>query len=183
MLVSSFVAGVLILAGLAPQNLSACKLVAPIGAAYNATISDPFRQPRCDRCAGNRGIDYATQPGTPIVAGASGIVSYFGVVANKKYLVIRTAAGRRLTYGSISTSDLRIGDFVVAGQIIATTTTTLYFGVRESRGGNSAGAIATSDIYVDPAKYLAQNTDDLRHAVLISGIDSGSKSVDLDSSC
>ncbi|MCX6536263.1 MAG: peptidoglycan DD-metalloendopeptidase family protein [Actinobacteria bacterium] len=152
---------VLILAGLTPQNLSSCKLLAPISVVYKATISDPFRQPICDRCAGNRGIEYTTQPGTPISAGASGVVSFSGVVANKKYLVIRTAAGRRLTYGSILNSDLHIGNSVVVGQIIGTTSNMLYFGVRESS--------ALGDIYVDPAKFLNQNNQISSRAVLVSG--------------
>ncbi|MEI8022675.1 MAG: peptidoglycan DD-metalloendopeptidase family protein [Actinomycetota bacterium] len=166
---------VLILAGLSPQNLSSCKLLAPISVVYKATISDPFRQPICDRCAGNRGIEYTTQPGTPISAGASGVVSFSGVVANKKYLVIRTAAGRRLTYGSILNSDLRIGNSVVAGQIIGTTSNMLYFGVRESS--------ALGDIYVDPAKYLTQNNQLLSRAVLVSGASLRSEQVDRDSAC
>ena len=166
---------VLILAGLSPQNLSSCKLLAPISFGYIATINDPFRQPICDRCAGNRGIEYTTQPGTPISAGASGVVSFSGVVANKKYLVIRTAAGRRLTYGSILNSDLRIGNSVVAGQIIGTTSNMLYFGVRESS--------ALGDIYVDPAKYLTQNNQLLSRAVLVSGASLRSEQVDRDSAC
>jgi len=169
------VSSVLILAGLSPQNLSSCKLLAPISVVYKATISDPFRQPICDRCAGNRGIEYTTQPGTPISAGASGVVSFSGVVANKKYLVIRTAAGRRLTYGSILNSDLRIGNSVVAGQIIGTTSNMLYFGVRESS--------ALGDIYVDPAKYLTQNNQLLSRAVLVSGASLRSEQVDRDSAC
>lgn len=177
MFFSGFVAGALILAGLAPQNLGACKLMAPISVAYKATISDPFRQPSCDRCAGNRGIEYKTQPGTPIIAGASGIVSFSGAVANKKYLVIKTAAGRRLTYGSILNSDLRIGNSVVAGQIIGTTSNMLFFGVRESVITNSR------DIYVDPAKYLDQNNQFLSRAVLVSGADTGFYSADLGSAC
>ena len=168
---------VLILAGLTPQNLGACKLVAPISVAYKATISDPFRQPSCDRCAGNRGIEYTPKPGTPIIAGASGVVSFLGVVANKKYLVIKTAAGRRLTYGSILNSDLRIGNSVVAGQIIGTTSNMLFFGVRESVITNSR------DIYVDPAKYLDQNNQFLSRAVLVSGADTGFFSADLGSAC
>jgi len=142
---------------------------------YKATISDPFRQPICDRCAGNRGIEYTTQPGTPISAGASGVVSFSGVVANKKYLVIRTAAGRRLTYGSILNSDLRIGNSVVVGQIIGTTSNMLYFGVRESS--------ALGDIYVDPAKFLNQNNQFLSRAVLVSGASLRSEQVDRDSAC
>lgn len=145
---------------------------------YKVTISDPFRQPSCDRCAGNRGIEYSTKPGTPIIAGASGVVSFSGVVANKKYLVIKTAAGRRLTYGSILTSDLRIGNSVVVGQIIGTTSNMLYFGLREST--------ALGDIYVDPAKYLNQNNQFLSRALLVSGASNGFELVglgDRDSAC
>ena len=170
--------GVAILAGLSPQNLSSCKLLAPISVGYKVTISDPFRQPSCDRCAGNRGIEYSTKPGTPIIAGASGVVSFSGVVANKKYLVIKTAAGRRLTYGSILTSDLRIGNSVVVGQIIGTTSNMLYFGLREST--------ALGDIYVDPAKYLNQNNQFLSRALLVSGASNGFELVglgDRDSAC
>ena len=145
---------------------------------YKVTISDPFRQPSCDRCAGNRGIEYSTKPGTPIIAGASGVVSFSGVVANKKYLVIKTAAGRRLTYGSILTSDLRIGNSVVVGQIIGTTSNMLYFGLREST--------ALGDIYVDTAKYLNQNNQFLSRALLVSGASNGFELVglgDRDSAC
>ena len=152
--------------------------MAPISANYKTIIIDPFRQPRCDRCAGNRGIEYKTQPGTPIIAGASGIVSFSGVVVNKKYLVIKTVAGRRLTYGSILNSDLRVGSSVVAGQIIGTTSNMLYFGVRESS--------ALGDIYVDPAKYLNQDNQFLSRAVLVSGASNGFDLVgsgDRDSAC
>ena len=169
---------VLILAGLSPQNLGSCKLLAPISVAHKATISDPFRKPSCDRCAGNRGIEYTTQPGTPIIAGASGVVSFSGVVASKKYLVIKTDAGKRLTYGSIMNSDLSIGNSVVAGQIIGTTSKMLYFGVRESS--------ALGDVYVDPAKYLNQNNQFLSRAVLISGASTSFDLVgpgDRDSAC
>ena len=163
------------MAGLSPQNLSSCKLLAPISLGYIATVSDPFRQPSCDQCAGNRGIEYSTKPGTPIIAGASGVVSYSGVVANKKYLVIKTPAGRRLTYGSIMNSDLRIGNSVAAGQIIATTSNMLYFGLRESR--------ALGGIYVDPAKYLTQINQFLSGAVLVSGASHRSEQVGGDSAC
>jgi murein DD-endopeptidase MepM/ murein hydrolase activator NlpD len=169
------VSSVLILAGLTPQNLGTCKLVAPISVAYKVTISDPFRQPSCDRCAGNRGIEYTTKPGTPIIAGASGVVSFSGVVANKKYLVIKTAAGRRLTYGSILTSDLRIGNSVVAGQIIGATSNMLYFGLRENS--------ALGDVYVDPAKYLNQNNQFSSRALLVSGATTSFEQVDRDSAC
>ena len=89
-----------------------------------------------------------------------------------------TAAGRRLTYGSILNSDLRIGNSVVAGQIIGTTSNMLYFGVRESS--------ASGDIYVDPAKFLNQNNQFSSRAVLISGASTSFDLVgrgDRDSAC
>ena len=72
-------------------------------------------------------------------------------------------------------SDLRIGNLVVAGQIIATTSNMLYFGVRESS--------ALGDIYVDPAKYLNQNNQFLSRAVLVSGASLRSEQVGGDSAC
>jgi len=99
------------------------------------------------------------------------------MVGGKRYLVIRTNAGRRLTYGSIANSTLRTGDDVLAEQIIGTTGSMLYFGVRE----NSIQGY----IYVDPAKYLSQNTQTLRRAVLVNGLSSqlAGPQASQDSSC
>jgi murein DD-endopeptidase MepM/ murein hydrolase activator NlpD len=88
------------------------------------------------------------------------------MVGGKRYLVIRTNAGRRLTYGSIANSTLRTGDDVLAGQIIGTTDSVLYFGVREK----SIQGYIYVDIYVDPAKYLSQNTRTSHRAVLVNGL-------------
>jgi len=99
------------------------------------------------------------------------------MVGGKRYLVIRTNAGRRLTYGSIANSRLRTGDDVLAGQIIGTTGSMLYFGVRE----NSIQGY----IYVDPAKYLSQNTRTSNRAILVNGLASqlDSQQTSQDSSC
>jgi murein DD-endopeptidase MepM/ murein hydrolase activator NlpD len=94
------------------------------------------------------------------------------MVGGKRYLVIRTNAGRRLTYGSIANSTLRTGDDVLAGQIIGTTGSMLYFGVRENSIQGYIYVDVYVDIYVDPAKYLSQNTQTLRRAVLVNGLSS-----------
>jgi len=167
-LISSFASIVLVLSTFAPAKFVSCVLVSPIATPHVASIIDPFRQPSCERCAGNRGIEYSTKIGTPIVASANGTISFYGMVGGKRYLVIRTNAGRRLTYGSIANSTLRTGDDVLAGQIIGTTSM-LYFGVRE----NSIQGY----IYVDPAKYLSQNTRTSNRAILVNGLASQ------DSSC
>ena len=172
-MISSFASAVLVLSTFAPAKFVSCVLVSPIATPHVASIIDPFRQPSCERCAGNRGIEYSTKIGTPIVASANGTISFYGMVGGKRYLVIRTNAGRRLTYGSIANSTLRTGDDVLASQIIGTTGSMLYFGVRESS--------IHVDIYVDPAKYLSQNTQTLRRAVLVNGL--SSQLTSQDSSC
>ena len=139
----------------------------PFGASVDARVVDPFRQPKCEQCAGNRGIEYRTPPGAAIFAGASGTVSFYGMVGGTRYLIIRTAHGRRLTYGMIAGSHLRLGDSVLASEIVAVAGATLYFGIREnSEQGN---------IYVDPARYLAQGAGSTSRAILISGSVSGSQ--------
>ena len=165
-MISSFASAVLVLLTFAPAKFVSCVLVSPIATPHIASIVDPFRQPSCERCAGNRGIEYSTKIGTPIIASANGTISFYGMVGGKRYLVIRTNAGRRLTYGSIANSRLRTGDDVLAGQIIGTTGSMLYFGVRE----NSIQGYNYVDVYVDPAKYLSQNTQTLRRAVLVNGL-------------
>ncbi len=176
-MISSFASAVLVLSTFAPAKFVSCVLVSPIATPHVASIIDPFRQPSCERCAGNRGIEYSTKIGTPIVASANGTISFYGMVGGKRYLVIHTNAGRRLTYGSIANSTLRTGDEVLAGQIIGTTGSVLYFGVREKS--------IYVDIYVDPAKYLSQNTQTLRRAILVNGLagPQASQQASQDSSC
>jgi len=103
------------------------------------------------------------------------------MVGGKRYLVIRTNAGRRLTYGSIANSTLRTGDDVLAEQIIGTTGSMLYFGVRE----NSIQGYIYVDVYVDPAKYLSQNMRTSNRAILVNGLSSqlAGPQASQDSSC
>ena len=183
MLFSGFFSSALIFAMLTQTNTTSCVLVAPINAPFSATIRDPFRQPSCERCAGNRGIEYNTQPGTPITAGANGTVSFYGQVGGTKYLVIRTTAGRRLTYGSIASTNLRLGNAVIAGQTIGTTGATLYFGVRETSLSNNRYTDIYTAVYVDPAKYLTGNSPFFSRAFLVSGAVAGFGSVDRGLAC
>ena len=98
-------------------------------------------------------------------------MSFYGIVGGARYLVIRTPHGRRLTYGMIAGSHLRLGDSVLASEIVAVAGATLYFGIREnSEQGN---------IYVDPARYLAQGAGSTSRAILISGSVSGSQPLPL----
>ena len=75
----------------------------------DAPIVDPFREPACAQCAGNRGLEYATAPGTPVRAVAGGIVSFSGVVAGTRYVVVDQPDGYRTTYGRLAAATARTG--------------------------------------------------------------------------
>ncbi|MFK7917060.1 MAG: murein hydrolase activator EnvC [Ilumatobacter sp.] len=108
------------------------------------TVSDPFREPLCPYCAGNRGIEYRTAPGRSVRSVAAGVVSWTGVIAGVRWVVIRHVDGWRATYGHLAESKLQSGDRVPARSIVGATSASFYFGLR--RG----------DRYVDPAKYLGR---------------------------
>ena len=133
----------------------------PVADMGSVVIIDHFRAPKCERCAGNRGLEMQLQSGQPIFAVSDGVISYHGEVGRTKYLVLLTDNNRRITYGKIAQSTLRRGDRVLAGQQIATSGPNLYFGVREVTG--------SAVRYIDPLTYLTAARGVQGRAVLISG--------------
>ena len=133
----------------------------PVADMGDVVIIDYFREPKCGRCAGNRGVELLLQSGQPIFAASDGVISYNGEVGRTKYLVLLTDNNRRITYGKIAQSMLRRGDRVLAGQQIATSGPNLYFGVREVWG--------SAVRYVDPLTYLTVTRDVQGIAVLVNG--------------
>ncbi len=133
------VASMLVPAQLGPP--SRC-LLPPV----EAPVLDPFRQPPCEWCPGNRGLQYGGGAGTAVRAAAAGTVSFSGVVAGTRYVVIDHAVGGlRATYGELASTTLRVGDVVAAGSTVGLTGGGgLYFGLR--RG----------DTYVDPMPLLGR---------------------------
>ncbi len=117
-------------------------IVVPIGAASSSSaaacwappvvgvVVDPFRLPPCPYCAGNRGIEYEVAPRTRPISVAAGTVSFSGVVAGTRYVVLELADGRLVTYGRLAASHLRAGDRVRAGAPIGVASGPFYFGVR-----------------------------------------------------
>jgi murein DD-endopeptidase MepM/ murein hydrolase activator NlpD len=106
------------------------------------TVSDPFREPACPWCPGNRGIEYEVANDSVVRAVAAGTVTYSGQIAGERYLVVELASGWRLTYGRIASTTLSSGDAVVTGSVVARTSTVFFFGLR------------VGDEYRDPAPYL-----------------------------
>jgi murein DD-endopeptidase MepM/ murein hydrolase activator NlpD len=113
-------------------------------APVDAPISDPYREPACRWCPGNRGIEYDTPPGVAVIAVASGRVTFVGSIAGTGYMVVRHANGVRTTYGNISNGRFRRGDLVIRGVQVGSTAGRFHFGVRDVVG------------YVDPAPMIGQ---------------------------
>jgi hypothetical protein len=77
-----------------------------------------------------------------VLAAAAGVVSFAGVVAGTRYVVVEHADGLRMTYGKLAANHVAVGDRVLQGQRIGTTTDEFLLGLR--RG----------DDYVDPTPHL-----------------------------
>lgn len=110
----------------------------------DAPVTDPFREPVCTWCPGNRGIEYGTARGTSVRSVGAGTISWAGTVAGTVYVVVRHPDGRRVTYADLTEERFDTGDRVRRGQTIGRTAGRLHFGVRE--GGR----------YVDPARFLGR---------------------------
>ncbi len=82
-------------------------------------------------------------PGSPVQSVASGVVTFAGVVASTRYVVVLQTDGLRATYGMLQTSLLTRGDVVVAGGLVGHSGPHLYFGLRDA-----------TDVPVDPTPLL-----------------------------
>jgi murein DD-endopeptidase MepM/ murein hydrolase activator NlpD len=107
-----------------------------------APIVEHFEAPVCRWCPGNRGLDYATRPGEPVRAAASGRVTFAGLVAGRRWVTIAHRDGLRTSYGPLAAVAVRAGADVTSGQALGRAAGPLHFGVR--RG----------DVYVDPETVL-----------------------------
>ena len=108
----------------------------------DAPVVDPFRAPDCPYCAGNRGVEYRPDAGTPVRAVAAGRVTFSGRVAGVGYVVVELVDGWKVTYGGIAATRLGRGDVVVAGSVVGRSTQRLHLGVR------------IDGDYVDPGRFL-----------------------------
>jgi murein DD-endopeptidase MepM/ murein hydrolase activator NlpD len=113
---------------LAAASLATCYLP-PV----TAEITVPYAQPACAYCPGHRGVDYALTPGTAVHAVAPGVVTFSGVVAGTRYVVVLQADGLRATYGLLQSPVVTRGDVVSAGQVTGLSGPTLYFGLRDAQ--------------------------------------------------
>src|SRR4051794_4667791 len=110
----------------------------------SAPVVDPFREPMCRWCPGNRGIEYAAHAGDAVTAVAAGRVTFSGAVAGLTYVVVQHADGRRATYGNLGDRLYGKGDMIAAGALVGHAAGALHFGLRDG------------ERYVDPAPFIGR---------------------------
>jgi len=108
----------------------------------DAPIVDRFRPPPAKWAAGNRGIDYGTEPGTPVRAAEEGFVEFAGQVGGRLHVVVRHPDGLRTSYSFLASISVVEGQQVARGTVVGTAGAALHFGVR------------SGDTYIDPELVL-----------------------------
>ena len=104
----------------------------------DAPVTDSFRPPAERWRAGNRGVDYGTEPGGAVAASADGEVVFAGQVGGQQHVVVLHADGVRTSYSFLRSASVRRGDRVRQGQRVGTSNGSLHFGAR------------IGEAYVDP---------------------------------
>ena len=108
----------------------------------DAPVVDPFHVGSQNWQPGNRGLEYATVAGTPVLASAAGEVVFAGPVAGGLHVVVLHDDGVRTSYSFLRSISVHRGDTVRQGQEVGTAGDRLQF---DARAG---------DAYLDPAKLF-----------------------------
>lgn len=116
----------------------------------DAPVVDPFRAPTSPYGPGNRGIEYATVPGTSVRTIAPGTVVFAGSVAGTRYVTVLHADGLRSSYGFLESVAVTMGAVLRAGAVVGRAGDHLHLGVR--RG----------DEYLDPETLFARAAPEVR---------------------
>ena len=108
----------------------------------DAPVVDTFRPPPHPWGPGNRGIDYDTRPGTPVLAAAPGEVVFANPIGLDRHVVVLHDDGVRTSYSFLQSISVRRGQRVAAGQEVGVAGDGLHFGAR------------VGDDYIDPARLF-----------------------------
>lgn len=95
-----------------------------------APIIDGFRPPANPYGPGNRGIEYATEPGTPVGAAGDGIVTFAGMVAGALHVTVLHPDGIRTSYSFLAVVVVEEGQLVRRGQAVGLSGPRLHVGAR-----------------------------------------------------
>lgn len=105
----------------------------------DAPVSDPFRLPDQPWLSGNRGLQYASVPGSAVRAIGPGVVVFAGPVAGSLYVTVLHPDGLRSSYSYLAAIRVTVGARVVGGDVVGVAAAAFHLGVRDG------------DQYIDPA--------------------------------
>lgn len=114
-------------------------------------VVDHFRPPATRWGAGNRGWEFATGEGDPVVAVGTGVVTFAGWVAGRGVVTIDHGDGLLSSVTGMAAVLVLRGQVVVAGQLLGRAREGLHLGFRQH------------GTYIDPALFFNR----ARHAVLV----------------
>ena len=120
----------------------------------DGSVVRAFVAPIAEYAAGHRGIDFAAAPGATVRASNDGTVSFAGTVAGALHVVVAHEGGIRTSYSFLSSVDVRAGQQVGRGDVVAQTRKVL-----DNMKLALAAAGATLDDVTKVTVYLA-NVDD-----------------------
>lgn len=109
----------------------------------DALVVDGFRPPASQFAAGNRGIDYAAEPGDPVHSAAAGRVVFAGRVGSQFHVTVLHDDGIRTSYSFLQDVRVKRGDRVGQGQLVGHAAGRMHFGAR------------AGDAYIDPTDLFA----------------------------
>ena len=119
----------------------------------DAPVTDTFRLPDGPYGAGNRGLEYATVPGTPVRAIGAGLVVFAGPVAGNRAVTVLHPDGLRSSYSYLAEITVAVGAHVAIGQTLGTAGERLHLGVRS--GGtylDPAALFTTTGVHLVPVE-------------------------------
>jgi hypothetical protein len=114
------------------------------GPPVDAPIADGFRPPPTPYGRGNRGLEYATTAGTPVLVAAEGEVVFAGNVGGALHVTVAHPDTLRTSYSFLAEVDVARGQRLRRGERLGTAATRLHFGVRD-----------LEDRYLDPTSLFA----------------------------
>ncbi|MFT5530229.1 MAG: murein DD-endopeptidase MepM/ murein hydrolase activator NlpD [Candidatus Poriferisodalaceae bacterium] len=112
----------------------------------DAPVVDPFRPPSTPYGAGNRGLEFATDPGSAVHAARAGLVTFAGQVGGQLHVTLAHRDGVRTSYSFVASIVVSKGSSVATGQVIATSGQRLHVGAR------------IGSAYIDPAILFGAST-------------------------
>lgn len=119
-----------------------------------APIVDSFRPPPAPWLAGNRGIEFQTEPGALVRTMGPGVVTFSGRVAGRRWVTVRHPDGLRSSLGPLLVVLVGVGERVAGGAVVGRAGDRLHLGLRRRR------------TYLDPSRYWGRIVRHRRVALL-----------------